>query len=113
MNDPRHIDNLERRIEKLEQDRDGIVENEKALLRLARYHRAALQELNTKLEVEMGDVRERFDTIERGQAETNKRLSTIEEKQDTHTEVLGQILNLLQTQKKEESLKATPNEPPK
>ncbi|HWS84510.1 MAG TPA: hypothetical protein VN207_09660 [Ktedonobacteraceae bacterium] len=98
MNDPKH-DDLERRVKKLEVDRDDIVESEKLLLRLSKHHRAALQELKANFEVEMGDVRERFDGIERTLEDHTKRFDSIEQTQSAHTEVLGQILQLLQAKK--------------
>lgn len=72
MNQPDdRIDKIEQRLEKLEQDRDSIVESEKLLLKLAKYHRAGLQELNGKverIELTQGDTNERLDGIERTMA---------------------------------------------
>jgi hypothetical protein len=97
VNDPH--DDHEQRIQKLEQDRNDIVESERLLLRLSRYHRAGLQELNGKverLELLQGDTNERLDKIERLQEEHSKRFDTIEAKQDAHTEVLNKIVDLLE-----------------
>jgi chromosome segregation ATPase len=65
MNTEQRFNKIEQRVEKLEQDRNGIVESEKLLLKMARYHRIGLQELGARIELDMGDIRERFDTIER------------------------------------------------
>jgi septation ring formation regulator EzrA len=73
MNQPNddRIDKIEQRLTQLEQDRDGIVESEKLLLKLSKYHRAGLQELNgkaEKIELTQGDTNERLDVIERNMA---------------------------------------------
>lgn len=69
MNQPNdRLDKIEQRLDKLEQDRDGAIENEKLLLKLAKFHRAGLQELNGKterLELAQGDTNERLDGIDR------------------------------------------------
>jgi VIT1/CCC1 family predicted Fe2+/Mn2+ transporter len=95
MQDPRY-DDLEKRVEKLEEDRDGVVENARLLLRLARYHRAALQELKAGFDVEAGDTRQRFDMIEQKLSEHDKRFDEIDGKLDAHTEVLNKIVSLLE-----------------
>lgn len=73
MNNPSNdrLDKIEARIEKLEQDRDGTIENEKLLLKLAKFHRAGLQEIGgkaEKIELTQGDTNERLDGIERNMA---------------------------------------------
>ena len=90
---------IEQRLDRLEQDRNGIVENEKILLRLARLHRLSLQELKVQLELDIGDLRERSDTIERKvcvieqtMAELRDEMSTVKATQDEHGELLKQIL---------------------
>jgi hypothetical protein len=92
MNQPDdRIDKIEQRLEKLEQDRDGIVESEKLLLKLAKYHRAGLQELNgkaEKIELTQGDTNERLDGIERTMA-TKSDIARLDGKLDL-------ILSLLQ-----------------
>lgn len=92
MNQPDdHIKRIEQRLEKLEQDRDGIVESEKLLLKLAKYHRAGLQELNGKverIELTQGDTNERLDGIDRNMA-TKDDVARLDGK-------LDQILKLLQ-----------------
>ncbi|HEY4036262.1 MAG TPA: hypothetical protein VGL94_20065 [Ktedonobacteraceae bacterium] len=68
MNAEQRFNKIEQRLDTLEQDRDNIVESvesKKILLKLARLHRISLQELKAQLELDMGDVRERFDIIER------------------------------------------------
>jgi hypothetical protein len=95
MNDPRYDDH-EQRLKKLEQDRNDIIASERLLLRLSRYHRAALQELKANFELEAGDTRQRFDSIEQTLSEHSKRFDTIEAKQDAHTEVLNKIVDLLE-----------------
>jgi len=89
-------DNLEERVKKLEEDRDVLLANETLLLRLARYHRIALQELKANFDVEAGDARQRFDHIEQTLEAHGKRFDHIDEKLDQHTEVLGKILGLLE-----------------
>lgn len=94
MNQPNddRLDKIEQRLEKLEQDRDGIVESEKLLLKLAKYHRAGLTELNGKLEkVELtqGDTNERLDGIDRNMA-TKDDVARLDGKLDV-------ILKLLQS----------------
>jgi|ERR1041385_296082 hypothetical protein len=82
------------RLRKLEEDRDGIVENEKLLLRLARYHRAGLQELNgkaEKIELTQGDTNERLDGIEQTLKEQGKRFGDVEyQVKDLHTKINAQ-----------------------
>lgn len=72
MNQPDdRINKIEQRLEKLEQDRDDTVESDKLLLKLAKYHRAGLQELNgkvEKIELTQGDTNERLDGIDRNMA---------------------------------------------
>jgi len=70
MNQPNEdrIKKIEDRVDKLEEDRDGIVESEKLLLKMARLHRIGLQELRASVEVDIADLRERLDTIERTMA---------------------------------------------
>jgi ubiquinone biosynthesis protein UbiJ len=85
------LDKIEQRLEKLEQDRDGIVESEKLLLKLSKYHRAGLQELNGKverIELTQGDTNERLDGIDRDMA-TKDDVARLDGK-------LDQILKLLQ-----------------
>lgn len=91
MNQPieQRFNKLEQRLEKLEEDRNGIVESEQLLLKLARLHRISLQELKAQIELDMGDIRERLDTVER-------KIDKIEVTQETHGEILEQILNLIQ-----------------
>jgi chromosome segregation ATPase len=81
MNDSKWIEELERRIQKLEHDHSDIVESEKLLLKLSKYHRAGLQELNGKverLELIQGDTNERLDKIERALEGYDKRFDRIE-----------------------------------
>lgn len=81
MNDSKWIEELERRIQKLEHDHSDIVESEKLLLKLSKYHRAGLQELNGKverLELIQGDTNERLDKIERALESYDKRFDRIE-----------------------------------
>jgi chromosome segregation ATPase len=95
MNDPKRIENLERRVERLEQDRDGIVEGEKLLLKLSKYHRAGLQELNGKaerLELLQGETNERLDGADQTLKRYEGYFKDIEQKQGTHTELLGDLI---------------------
>lgn len=78
MNAEQRFNKIEQRLDSLEQDRDGIVESEKILLKLARLHRISLQELKAQLELDMGDVRERFDGIERKVETIERKIETIE-----------------------------------
>ena len=94
MNQPieQRVTKIEQRLSNLEQDRDGIVESEKLLLNLARYHRVGLQEINAKvdrIELDLGDMRERFDTVEQA-------INTIERTQSEQGQKLDLILQLLQ-----------------
>jgi chromosome segregation ATPase len=85
MSDPKWIEELERRIQKLEHDHNDIVESEKLLLKLSKYHRAGLQELNGKierLELIQGDTNERLDKIERTLESYDKRFDRIEQRFD-------------------------------
>src|SRR5690242_15547843 len=88
----------EERLQKLEGDRDNIVESEKLLLKMARYHRAGLQELRANMEIEMGDIRERFDAIERNMA-TKEDIAELKAEYGgmlkEHGEMLKEILQLL------------------
>jgi chromosome segregation ATPase len=84
MNQPieQHVKEIEQRLDRIEQDRDGIIENEKLLLKLAKYHRAALQEIKAKveqLELSQGDTNERLDQIERSIERHSKHLESIKE----------------------------------
>jgi len=90
------FEDLKRAVKKLEQDRDDLAQNERLLLRLAKYHRAAFQEFNAKFELEMGDVRERFDTLERGQQDLKQDVNVIKEDMNTVKGIVTQILELLQ-----------------
>jgi len=83
MNAEQRFNKIEQRLDTLEQDRDGIVESEKILLKLARLHRISLQELKAQLELDMGDVRERFDIIERKVETIERKVETIERKVET------------------------------
>lgn len=108
MNAEQRFNKIEQRLDSLEQDRDNIVESEKLLLKLARLHRLSLQELKAQLELDMGDVRERFDIIER-KVETIERtmvtkddftkieahVERIEATQGAHGELLKEILQRL------------------
>jgi methyl-accepting chemotaxis protein len=98
VNDPH--DDHEQRIQKLEQDRNDIVESERLLLRLARLHRVSLQELKAQFEVEAGDVRQRFDTIEQMVSAHDKRFDSIEQTQATHTDVLNKLVTLAESHEK-------------
>lgn len=80
MNAEQRFNKIEQHIEKLEQDRDSIIESEKTLLKLARLHRISLQELKAQLELDIGDVRERFDIIERRIDSVERRIDGIEHK---------------------------------
>jgi hypothetical protein len=93
VNDPRYDDH-EKRLKQLEEDRDGVVENERLLLRLSRLHRAALQELKAASDVEAGDTRQRFDTIEQKLSEHDKRFDGIEATQAAHTDVINKLVVL-------------------
>jgi chromosome segregation ATPase len=76
------IKKIEERLDRIEQDRDGTVENEKLLLKLAKYHRAGLQEIKAKveqLELAQGDTNERLDQIERSLERHDRRLEGIKE----------------------------------
>jgi len=84
----------EGRIQKLEEDKDDIVESEKLLLKMARYHRAGLQELRANMEIEMGDIRERFDTIERNMA-TKEDVADLKATQSEHGDLLKDHGDLL------------------
>ncbi len=69
-NDPR-FDKLEQRVEKIEQVFDDIVESEKMIIKLSKRQNFNMQELSGKvgnLGLDIGDMRERFDTIERTMA---------------------------------------------
>ncbi len=105
MNQPmeQRFNRIEQRLDSLEKDRDGIVGNEKILLRLARLHRLSLQELKVQLELDIGDLRERSDTIERKvsiieqtMTELRDEISTVKSTQDEHGELLKQILTRLE-----------------
>jgi predicted nuclease with TOPRIM domain len=103
MNQPdrEEFEELKRTVKKLEQDHSDIAENEKMLLKLAKYHRAGLQELNGKierLELAQGDTNERLDKIERTQEGHNKRFDHIDQTLVAHTEVLNKIVSLLEGQ---------------
>jgi hypothetical protein len=107
MNQPNReeFEELKQTVKKLEQDRNDIAENEKMLLKLAKYHRAGLQELNGKLErleLVQGDTNERLDKIEHLQVEHNKRFNHIDQTLTAHTEVLNKIVSLLERQQKSE-----------
>jgi len=70
MNQPieQRFKKIEERLDKIEQDHGDIVENEKLLLKLAKYHRAGLQEIKAKLEqieLTQGDTNEQLDYIKR------------------------------------------------
>lgn len=99
MNDPRYDDH-EQRLKKLEDDRNSIVESERLLLRLARLHRVSLQELKAQFEVEAGDTRQRFDTIEQKLQEHDKRFDGIEQTQAMHTDVLNKLVTLAESHEK-------------
>jgi len=99
LQDPRY-DDLDKRVGKLEQDGKDAVESERLLLRLARLHRAALQELKASSEVEAGDTRQRFDTIEQMLSEHSKQLDGIEAKQDAHTDVIKKLVALAESHDK-------------
>jgi chromosome segregation ATPase len=112
MNQPieQRFNKIEQRLDSLEKDRNGLVENEKILLRLARLHRLSLQELKVQLELDIGDLRERFDTFERkvgvieqtmaelrDEVSTAKgEISTVKATQGEHGELLKQILARLE-----------------
>ena len=94
------IDKLEKRIAKLEGERNDVVQIGTESLRLAKLTRLEGQETKAivgRIEIVQGDTNERLDTLERGQTETNNRLSTMEKKQDAHTEVLGQLLSVVKS----------------
>ena len=99
MQDPRY-DGLEKRVEKLEQDSKDVVENERLLLKLARLHRVSLQELKAQFEVEAGDSRQRFDTIEQMLSDHSKRFDSIEAKQDAHADVINKLVALAESHDK-------------
>lgn len=98
MNAEQRFNKIEQRLDQLEQDRDGIIESEKLLLKLARLHRISLQELKAQIELDMGDMRERLDTIERTMAtkedvaELKGNITELKATQDTHGELLKEIL---------------------
>jgi chromosome segregation ATPase len=64
-NDQERFRKIEEHIGKLEEDRNGMIESEKLLLKMARLHRIGLQELRASVEVDIGDLRERLDAVER------------------------------------------------
>jgi len=93
MNQPieQRFEKIEQRIEKLEKDRDDIAENEKLLLKLARQHRIMLQGLDAKVEniqLDLGDMRERFDNIERTLSNHGEMLTSHGEMLTSHGEML-------------------------
>lgn len=108
MNAEQRFNKIEQRLDSLEQDRNNMVESEKLLLKLARLHRISLQELKAQFELDMGDVRERFDIIERTMV-TKDDLAKVEARverigaqveriggtQDAHGELLKEILQRL------------------
>lgn len=112
MNQPieQRFTKIEQRLDRLERDRENIVESEKVLLKLARLHRISLQELKVQLELDIGDLRERFDTFERkvgaieqtmaelrDEVSTVKgEISTVKATQGEHSELLKQILARLE-----------------
>lgn len=95
----REINEIKKRLEALEQDRDGIVENEKLLLTMARFHRAGLKVLDAKvdrIELAQGDANERLDKIEQKLKSYDKRFDNIDDKLDRQGEVLDKLLALMQ-----------------
>jgi predicted nuclease with TOPRIM domain len=101
MNQPHDplYDKLEQRVEKIEEVFDGIVKNEEIIIKLSKRQNFNVQELSGKvgnIELDIGDLRERTDKIEQALERHDKRFDRIEGKQDVHTELLGQILALLQ-----------------
>lgn len=105
MNQPieQRFKKIEERLDRIEQDHGGIVENEKLLLKMAKYHRAGLQELKGKaeqIELTQGDINERLDYIERSLERHGRHLESIEQTQGTHTEVLGKLVDLSESHTK-------------
>lgn len=90
----RELSDLRKRIESLEQDRDGIAENEKMLLRIAKLNRFDLQETKVRTErVELfqGDTNERLDRIEQTLEKQGKRMEHSEAVQAEHSESFDRL----------------------
>jgi phage shock protein A len=81
-NDQERFRKIEERIDKLEEDRDGMIESEKLLLKMARLHRIGLQELRASIEVDIGDLRERLDAVERKVNAVERKVDAVERKVD-------------------------------
>ena len=101
MNQPieQRFKNIEKRLENLEEENQKSVEAERISLRLSKMHEFNVKEVLAivgRIELEQGDARERFDAIERKASEHDKRFDHIDKTLDAHSEVLGQILQLLQ-----------------
>jgi len=73
---------LEERVEDIEHTFKEVIKNEEQLIRLSQRHRHNTEHLKVIVEgiaLDIGDTRERFDTIERTQAEHGQLLQSHEE----------------------------------
>lgn len=100
---------LEERVADLEKLFGEIIKNEQELIKLSQRHRFNLQQISggvNGLTLDMGDVRERFDIIEGKmvtkedlatyQAENRERFDAVERAQAEQSQKLDLILKLLQ-----------------
>jgi len=109
---------LEQRVEDIEHTFKEIIKNEEQLIRLSQRHRHNTEHLKVIVEgiaLDIGDSRERFDTLERTQTEhgdllkrqedllknhigdTRERFDTLERTQAEHGDLLRQILARLES----------------
>jgi hypothetical protein len=88
---------VEERLADLEQLFGSIIKNEEALIKLSERHRFNLQQISggvNSLQLDMGDVRERFDNIERTMA-TKGDIAEIKANQSEQKDMLKLILDEL------------------
>ena len=95
---------VEERLYDLEQLFGEIIKNETELIKLSKQHRLNLQQTSSgvnSLQLDMGDVRERFDsiptkeTIDAYQGENRERFDSIERAQNEQGQKLDLIVTLL------------------
>jgi tetrahydromethanopterin S-methyltransferase subunit G len=99
VNAEQRFNKIEQRLDSLEHTYDDIIKNEEMIIKLSQCQTFNIQELSARtgnLQLDIGDLRERFDGIGRKIDKIEAAQEQHGDKLDRHTEILEQILQLLQ-----------------